>query len=459
MTSDNALWLQQGELREAFRQVRRQTLALAEGLSAEDCLLQSMTEASPVKWHLAHTTWFFESFVLARAESGFQPWEPAWLPLFNSYYLRLGQPFARDRRGLLSRPSLAEVLAWRDNVDARLLAVLATPLAPEVLALLELGLHHEEQHQELILTDIKHHFWCNPLHPAYRPDLVPVEEEEGLPPAGMAWREFAGGLVAIGNGGEAGFGFDNERPRHPAWLAPFALASRLVTNSEYLAFMLDGGYGRPELWLSDGWAECLRAGWHAPLYWFRHEERWWQFTLTGPRPVRMDEPVCHVSHYEAAAYARWARARLPTEAEWEHVAMLAGGKESGAGASSSGSASGASGALSMAAESGEGGPVLFTGLHPAPPVAGEPQFQGAVWQWTASAYLPYPGYCEPAGAVGEYNGKFMSGQMVLRGASCITPPRQWRCSFRNFFPPASRWQFTGIRLARDSRVAPAAPPP
>ncbi|MCC2637892.1 MAG: hypothetical protein K0Q68_1611 [Moraxellaceae bacterium] len=441
MTSDNAPWMQQGELLDACLQVRRQTLALAEGLSAEDCLLQSMTEASPVKWHLAHTTWFFETFVLARAESGFQPWQADWLPLFNSYYLRLGQPFARDRRGLLSRPSLAEVLAWRDNVDARLQALLATPLAPEVQALLELGLHHEEQHQELILTDIKHHFWCNPLHPAYRPDLVPVEEEEGQPPAGMAWREFAGGLVAIGNGGDAGepgFGFDNERPRHPAWLAPFALASRLVTNSEFLAFMLDGGYGRPELWLSDGWAECLRAGWHSPLYWFRHEERWWQFTLTGARPVRMDEPVCHVSHFEAAAYARWARARLPTEMEWEYVASLA---------------------AETAADAGEDGPTLFTGLHPAPPVAGESQFRGAVWQWTASAYLPYPGYREPAGAVGEYNGKFMSGQMVLRGASCVTPPRQWRCSFRNFFPPASRWQFTGIRLARDAVGTATAPLP
>lgn len=442
MTSHNARRLQQEALREACTAVRRQTLALADGLSAEDCLLQSMEEASPVKWHLAHSTWFFERFVLARAEPGYRPHDAAWLDLFNSYYLRLGQPFTRARRGLLSRPSLEEVLAWRADVDRRLQVLLATPQPPAVLELLELGLHHEEQHQELILTDLKHHFWCNPLHPAYRPDLVPVEEESGHPPAAMGWQEEGGGLVCSGQGGSgpwppgcgpgaAGFGFDNERPRHPEWLAPYALATRLVTNCEYLAFMLDGGYGRPELWLSDGWAQCQREGWHAPLYWFRRDERWWQFTLTGPRPVRMDEPVCHVSFFEAAAYARWAGARLPTEAEWEHVVATRRASQPHDGWQA---------ALSL--------PGL-SGLHPAPAVAPDAQYFGAVWQWTASAYLPYPGFREAPGAVGEYNGKFMSGQMVLRGASCVTPPRQWRESYRNFFAPGARWQFSGIRLARD----------
>lgn len=416
---------------DVFRRVRARTLALLQGLSAEDCLLQSMEEASPVKWHLAHTTWFFETFVLARGEPAYRPQCEAWLPLFNSYYLGLGHPFARARRGLLSRPLLPEVLAWREAVDERVVALLRSGTAPEVLQLLATGLHHEEQHQELILTDLKHHFWCNPLLPAYRPDGATEARREPPAPGGMGWCEAGGGLVEIGGapaagrGGDGlsrdGFAFDHELPRHPEWVAPFALATRLVTNSEYLAFMLDGGYGRPDLWLSDGWAICQREGWQAPLYWFRHREYWWQFTLRGPRPVRPAEPVCHVSYYEASAYARWAGARLPTEAEWECVA----------------------GARDEEPPSAEEGPVL----HPAP--AGAPQFFGAVWQWTGSAYRPYPGYREAAGAVGEYNGKFMNGQMVLRGASCVTPRGQWRPGYRNFFAPAARWQFTGIRLARD----------
>lgn len=446
MIDEARLWRRQEALREACARVRRQTLALAEGLSEEDCLLQSMEEASPVKWHLAHTTWFFEVLVLAAAEPGYRPRHPAWNELFNSYYLRLGQPFARARRGLLSRPSLAEVGAWRTEVDARLQALLASPLAATWLDRIELGLHHEEQHQELILTDIKHHFWCNPLRPAYRPDLLPLEEAEGRAPIAMAWQSFGGGLLCIGRGAAPGeappplpegcelapgvrdaFCFDNERPRHPVWLPPFALANRLVTNSEYLAFMLDGGYGRPELWLADGWTQCQREGWHAPLYWFRQQDHWWQFTLTGVRPVRLDEPVCHVSHYEAAAYARWARARLPTEAEWERVAEP--------------------GFEAEGRQPEPGGAIA--GLHPSPAREGGGQFFGSVWQWTASAYLPYPGYREPEGAIGEYNGKFMSGQMVLRGSSCVTPTGQWRSSCRNFFAPGARWQFTGIRLARD----------
>lgn len=446
MKDESLQWRRQEVLGTRFGQVRQQTLALAEGLSAEDCLLQSMEEASPVKWHLAHTTWFFETLVLADVEPAHRAHAPEWTPLFNSYYRRLGQPFAREQRGLLSRPSLAEVRDWRADVDARLQRLLAAPLPAACLDRLELGLHHEEQHQELILTDIKHHFWCNPLHPAYRPDLLPVEEEAGHAPVAMAWRDCGGGLLCIGRGAAPGdaaaplpegcelapagrdvFSFDNERPRHPVWLPPFALASRLVTNSEYLAFMLDGGYGRPELWLADGWDLCQRERWHAPLYWFRQADHWWQFTLTGPRPVRLDEPVCHVSHFEAAAYAHWAGARLPTEAEWEVMAQQ-GFEEAG--------------------RLPEPGGVMAE-LHPSPARERGGQFFGAVWQWTASAYLPYPGYREPAGALGEYNGKFMSGQMVLRGGSCVTPTGQWRSSFRNFFAPGMRWQFTGIRLARD----------
>lgn len=428
--------LRQQELLRGLQEVRAQTVALAEGLSAEDCLLQSMAEASPVKWHLAHTTWFFAALVLPEADVGPGPAPVEWLSLFNSYYLRLGQPFARARRGILSRPSLQEVQAWREAVDDRLRQVLAAPCPERVLALLEMGLQHEQQHQELILTDLKHHFWCNPLHPAYRPDLLPVEEAVGQPPRCMEWREQGGGLQSIGAAGDgsgavAGFSFDSERPRHPVWLAPFALASRLVTSSEYLSFMLDGGYGRPEWWLSEGWDLRQREGWQAPLYWFRQDERWWQYSLTGPRPVRMDEPVCHVSYFEAEAYARWAGARLPTEAEWETVAQLEAA------------------AVPLAEAALPAGPARLAGLHPSPPLASAAQFFGAVWQWTASAYLPYPGYREAPGAVGEYNGKFMSGQMVLRGASCVTPRGQWRISARNFFAPAARWQFTGIRLARD----------
>lgn len=450
-------------LQATFRAVRARSLALTEGLSAEDCLLQSMEEASPVKWHLAHTTWFFEQFVLARGEAGFRPFCADWLPLFNSYYLGLGQPFARDRRGLLSRPSLDQVRQWRRDVDARVEALLAAGLAPELQELLETGLHHEEQHQELILTDLKHHFWSNPLRPAYRP--AAAASADSLP-ACMAWQGFAGGLVDIGHGGgrlsgagagEGDFSFDHERPRHPEWLAPFALASRLVTNSEFLAFMLDGGYGRPGLWLSDGWACSQREGWQAPLYWFRHEDHWWQFTLGGARPVALDEPVCHVSYYEASAYARWAGARLPTEAEWE-CAACAGAAGAAAGPVTDKALAGArqedlAAAARALRGSGEGA-AFPAQLQPAAPAGDDPQFFGAVWQWTSSAYRPYPGYREPAGAVGEYNGKFMSGQMVLRGASCVTPRGQWRASYRNFFGPGARWQFTGIRLARDT-AAPA----
>lgn len=430
MNADNALWMQQTALSLIFAQTRRHTLDLVHGLTAEDCLLQSMPEASPAKWHLAHTTWFFETFVLARLLPDFRPFNADWLPLFNSYYLSLGEPHARPRRGLLSRPALHEVLAWREKVDTQMLELLATPLAAEWLDLVLLGINHEEQHQELILTDLKHHFWCNPLQPAYR--SAPEGEAAGnAVPVPLHYRDCEGGLVEVGHDGN-GFGFDNERPRHRVWLDPFALASRLVSNGEYLAFMRDGGYGRPELWLSDGWECCQREHWQAPLYWFRQDGRWWHFTLNGPQPLRMDAPVAHVSFYEADAYARWAGARLPREEEWEQACALWQEEPP--------------------AISGDGADYPPPqALQPQPAPAGASQLYGTLWQWTASAYLPYPGFRAPPGPVGEYNGKFMSGQMVLRGSSCVTPPRHARCSYRNFFAPQSRWQFTGIRLARDGK--------
>ncbi|PPE70698.1 ergothioneine biosynthesis protein EgtB [Caldimonas thermodepolymerans] len=406
----------------AYRAVREQTEALAEGLSAEDCLLQSMPDASPVKWHLAHTTWFFETFVLERAVPGYRSVDPAYRRLFNSYYVGVGERHPRPERGMLSRPTLDEVRAYRCLVDERMAGLLAQPDLPDDLAaLVELGLHHEQQHQELVLTDLKHHFSRNPLAPAYRPRPPAVH---AVHVAGERLT-FLGGLVEIGHGG-CGFSFDNERPRHRVWLEPYALAARPVTNAEYLAFIADGGYERPELWLSDGWDTRLREGWQAPLYWQRGPgPSWWHYTLHGLREVAPDEPVCHVSYYEADAYARWAGARLLTEAEWEHAAQSP---------------------PSLASL----GTLLEDGVfHPRPAAAGSGlrQMFGDVWEWTCSAYLPYPGFRPAEGAVGEYNGKFMVNQMVLRGGSCATPASHLRASYRNFFPPQARWQFSGIRLA------------
>ncbi|MED5618392.1 ergothioneine biosynthesis protein EgtB [Ideonella sp. BN130291] len=402
--------------------VRRTTEALCEGLSAEDCQLQSMDDASPVKWHLAHTTWFFETFVLQPGLAGYRSPDPAYKVLFNSYYVGVGQRHPRPQRGLLSRPSLAEVRAYRQHVDQHLAQWLRPGADPALVALAELGLHHEQQHQELILTDLKHHFSCNPLQPAYRAAAaVPPRE-----PAPLRLLPFEGGLVEIGHAG-SGFAFDNELPRHKVWLAPFELADRLVTQSEYAAFIADGGYQRPELWLSEGWDVCQRQQWQAPLYW-QGGPRWQAFTLAGLQPLEPDAPVCHLSYYEADAYARWAGARLPTETEWEHAAESAGD-----------AAWQAAGALLDDAR-----------FHPAParPGNGLKQLFGDGWEWTASAYLPYPGYRPAEGAVGEYNGKFMINQMVLRGGSCATPRSHLRASYRNFFPAQARWQFTALRLAR-----------
>ncbi len=384
-----------------YAHVRAHTEALVKGLSEADCQAQSMPDASPVKWHLAHTTWFFETFVLAAHEPGFRPVDPAFRVLFNSYYNAVGDKHPRPQRGLVTRPGLAEVMAYRRAIDERMAALLAhAGAADNVAALVTLGLHHEQQHQELIATDFLHLLSLNPLQPAWH---AGPPAAAAAPP--MAWLAFEGGLVDIGHTGE-GFAFDNETPRHRVWLRPYRLATRLVTNGEWLAFVADGGYRDPQLWLAAGWDWCMAQGIEAPLYWRRDGDAWTVFTRHGRQPLDPEAPVGHVSLYEADAYARWAGARLPTEAEWEHAAAQAGE------------------ALAQA--------------------------HGERWQWTAGAYAPYPGFQPWAGAVGEYNGKFMIDQTVLRGSSWATPPGHARDSYRNFFPSPMRWQFTGLRLAQDA---------
>lgn len=407
-----------------YRAVRRTTAALCEPLSEEDCAVQSMPDASPAKWHLAHTSWFFETFILNREGEGYQPFHPAYQFLFNSYYNTVGPQHARPKRGLLSRPSFKEVLAYRAHVDRHLLALLSEGgnLSRAALAIIRLGLHHEQQHQELILTDIKHLFSCNSLRPAYRDCPVAPSAD----PKPVAWHHYPEGLRGTGHGG-GGFAFDNESPRHRVFLEAFELASRPVTNGEFLAFIEDEGYARPDLWLSDGWNTVQKEGWRAPLYWEKRDDQWRVLTLGGERALRLDEPVCHASLYEADAYARWAGARLPGEAEWECAATDV---------------------------PVEGNFADDQHLHPAPaPGGGERPVGlfGGVWEWTRSAYAPYPGYAPPDGALGEYNGKFMCNQVVLRGGSCVTPRSHIRPTYRNFFFPSDRWQFSGFRLARDAR--------
>ena len=410
-----------------YAAVRAQTLALAAPLSEADCQAQSMPDASPAKWHLAHVTWFFETFVLEAFEPGFRPYHPAYRVLFNSYYNGVGEQHPRPQRGLLTRPSLAEVKAWRAAVDERVLALLDRAHTAELAALVELGLQHEQQHQELLLTDVLHLFSCNPLAPAYR--------EGGAPLVGAAtpldWVFFDGGPAEIGHDG-IDFAYDNEGPRHRQWLAPHALASRLVTQGEWEAFIADGGYLDPRWWLSAGWNWVRERGILAPLYWREHGNAWHAFTLRGLQPLEAAAPVAHVSLYEADAYARWLGAqqglplRLPTEAEWETAAATRGAA-----------------AVGHFVDSGE--------LRPRPALPGGElqQLFGDTWEWTGSAYLPYPGFRANPGAVGEYNGKFMMNQMVLRGGSCVSPRDHLRASYRNFFPPETRWQFSGVRLARD----------
>jgi ergothioneine biosynthesis protein EgtB len=400
-----------------YLHVRRRTVALASPLSVEDQQVQPMPDASPTKWHLAHTTWFFETFVLAHAEPKRTPFHPRFAFLFNSYYEAAGERQPRPQRGLLTRPSLEEVHAYRDAVDADVVKLLESPELPvELVERVTLGLHHEQQHQELILTDAHFTLFCNPLRPSYGAPSSPSTGDAPL----LEWHAHDEGLVSIGHEG-AGFSFDNERPSHRVFLERFELASRLVTCGEYLAFIEDGGYRRPELWLSDGWAAVRAEGWTAPLYWEEPE----QFTLAGRQPLDRAAPVSHVSYYEADAYARWADARLPTEAEWEVFAR------------------------ETPCSIDEANLVESQALAPriARSERTAAQLFGDVWEWTASAYLAYPRYRPAPGALGEYNGKFMCNQMVLRGGSCATPQSHIRRSYRNFFPPHARWQFSGIRLA------------
>ncbi|HEY8554350.1 MAG TPA: ergothioneine biosynthesis protein EgtB [Burkholderiales bacterium] len=407
----------------SYREVRSATESLCRPLAVEDYCIQSMPDVSPPKWHLAHTSWFFETFLLKPYVPGYREFHPQYEYLFNSYYQAVGTPYPRPQRGLLSRPTVQEIYRYRAHVDAAMERLFADPPPPHAEAIAArtvLGLHHEQQHQELLLTDIKHIFAINPLKPPY----AECPEAPRARPAPLGWHAHPGGVVEIGHAGE-GFAFDNEAPRHRVYLRPFALASRLVTNGEYLEFMEAGGYERPELWLADGWNEARAQQWRAPLYWERRDGRWWTYTLGGMRPVREDEPVCHVSYYEADAYARWVGKRLPSEAEWEVVAAD----------------------LPVTGNFSDRGL-----LHPTPAAAGAmpAQMYGDVWEWTASDYAPYPGYRPASGALGEYNGKFMCNQRVLRGGSCASPGSHLRPTYRNFFYAGTRWQFSGIRLAADA---------
>ena len=410
-------------LTERFRSVRNFTEELCRTFIAEDYVIQSMPDASPVKWHLAHTTWFFEIFILNQQTKDYTFYDSAYNFLFNSYYVLAGERFTRAKRGMLSRPGVEEIYKFRQVINDRILnliEIMGQAKAEEVKFLIELGLNHEQQHQELILTDIKHLFSLNPLRPVY----CEKNKIAGNDINAMNWISFPEGVYETGNRGKD-FVFDNETPRHKTFISNFSLSDRLITNKEYINFIEEGGYNRPELWLSDGWKVVESEKWNAPLYWEKVENEWWSFTLSGFDKVVPDEPVSHISLFEADAYARWCGTRLPTEEEWE---------------------------LAASDKVIKGNFVENGFYNPIPlleNVNGLKQLFGDVWEWTRSSYSPYPGYKTLPGALGEYNGKFMSGQNVLRGGSCATPVSHIRATYRNFFPPNARWQFTGIRLAKE----------
>ena len=423
INDDTERTLSRENLLNQYKAVRNFSLEICKPLITEDFVIQSMPDVSPTKWHLSHTSWFFETFVLKEATGNYKSLHPRYAYLFNSYYIKAGERFERPKRGLLSRPSVKEVFQYRDYIDQKMISFFESSneeTFKKLAQVIEIGLHHEQQHQELMLTDIKHVFSINPLHPVY------VEKEdkniERIP--SVKWISFEEGIYKIGNNGK-GFSYDNETPRHNEYVESFSLASRLITNGEYINFIEDGGYGRAELWLSDGAAAVASERWIAPLYWEKIDGDWWNFKLTGFKKVNLNEPVCHVSFYEADAFARWAGARLPTEAEWEAAVSD----------------------LDI-----NGNFVENKNFHPVPVLEesnGSEQMYGDVWEWTRSSYSPYPGYKTLPGALGEYNGKFMSNQMVLRGGSCVTSKTHIRKTYRNFFPPNARWQFMGIRLAND----------
>jgi len=448
-----------------YKAVRQTSLDLCKPLSAEDMMVQSCPEASPVKWHLAHTSWFFETFVLREFAAAYRPFNPDFHWLFNSYYNALGEVPEKKLRASFSRPPLDAILAYRAHVDAAIASLLAHAPEDEAARRILLGLSHEQQHQELIATDIKHAFFTNPLHPAYLAPTQPKSESIAPP---LDWTDFTGGLVEIGvtpdpadTSAEA-FAFDNETPRHRVYLEPFRLATRLVTCAEYLAFIDQNGYSRPELWLSEGWTVMRAEGWQAPFYWQRDDSTqsgWRIFTLHGFVPLEdlSETPVCHLSFFEADAYARWAGHRLPTEFEWEHAASsLALIRRVTASPPALHTFTSPDPSKPSAVVAAQKDNLLETGnLHPttASSAPGLQQIYGDTWEWTASPYTGYPGYKPLPGALGEYNGKFMSSQMVLRGGSCVTPATHIRATYRNFFTPGTRWQFSGLRLARNAATS------
>lgn len=406
-----------------YQQVRKQTVDLCEPLAIEDYQVQPMADASPPKWHLAHVTWFFETFLLVPELEGYRRFNNAFETLFNSYYNGVGKPFPRPKRGHLSRPTVEEIYDYRAHVDEAMFELLSKALSEEVLFRIEVGLNHEQQHQELLLTDLKYNLGNNPLKPAYLHQEIPASAAVDLD-----WMAFEGGLIESGAERSGVYVFDNETPRHQVYLEPFELANRPVSNGEFLEFIEDGGYERFELWLSDGWAHLSELGesrWHGPLYWRKEGDQFYEYSLCGERPIELDAPVCHVSGYEADAFARWKGCRLPTEYEWEHAAE---------GMPVKGNLLESKCFHPVAAKKDEGLLGMF----------------GDVWEWTGSSYRPYPGYMAFEGQLGEYNGKFMANQLVLRGGSCASAASHIRATYRNFFYPPDRWQFSGIRLARDN---------